>query len=347
MTRASLLDLLPHDLARRLGDLPSYRASQIWQATYKDLTDDYGGMTTLPLTLRRRLAEDLPFPIAEPIAERESPDRTTRKTLFRLADGQTIEAVTMVFANRRTACLSSQVGCPVGCPFCATGQSGFTRDLTAGEIVAQALHSARLLRVSGLSLSHVVYMGMGEPMLNIDAVLRSLRILNDPGGIGLGTRSFTISTAGVVPGIERLTSEGIQANLAVSLHAARDSLRDQLVPLNRRYPIAELLDACHRYADETHRRVTFEFALIDGLNDDPSEAEAAARLLSGLLCHVNLIPYNPTEGSPSRKSPRERVDAFARILSSAGIPVTVRKRMGIEIEAGCGQLRSQVLDDRP
>ncbi len=340
MPEASLLDLLPDELRERLDDLPPYRATQILQAVYRDLVTAYDAITTLPLALRARLTDGLPFPIAEPIDERVSPDRRTRKTLFRLGDGETIEAVTMEFVDRRTACVSSQVGCPIGCPFCATGQGGFVRDLTAGEMVSQVLHAARQVRAIG-GLSHVVYMGMGEPMLNFGAVLRSIRILNDPESLSLGARSFTISTAGVVPGIDRLADEDLQVNLAVSLHAADDALRDRLVPINRRYPIRQLLNACRRYVERTRRRITFEFALIDGVNDGTDQARAVARLLGGLLCHVNLIPYNPTDGSTSRRSPRGRVEAFAEVLADAGIPVTVRKRMGIEIEAGCGQLRAR------
>jgi len=341
MAEESLFDLVPEELRERLVGHPSYRASQIWQGAYRDLAAGYDGIMTLPLRLRRELADALPFPVLEPVEELASPDRRTRKTLFRLGDGETIEAVTMEFHDRCTACVSSQIGCPVGCPFCATGQSGFLRNLTAGEIVAQVLHAARQLRGVGRTLSHVVYMGMGEPMLNLDAVLRSIRILNDPEGFGLGARSFTVSTAGVVPGIDRLADEQPQVNLAVSLHASKDSLRDRLVPLNRRYPIPRLLEACRRYLEVTHRRITFEFALIDGVNDGIDDARAAARLLSDLLCHVNLIAYNPTGGSSSQRSPRDRVDAFGRVLSAAGISVTIRRPMGLEIEAGCGQLRAR------
>ena len=337
----TLLDLTFEELEERLGGLPRFRARQIWQGVYRDLAASYEGITTLPAELRDRLSVDLPFAVLEPIDESIGKDGLVRKDLHRLTDGEQIEAVLMLYAERSTACVSSQVGCALGCPFCATGQSGFVRNLSPGEIVAQVLHAARRLRDDSRRLSHVVYMGMGEPLLNYDAVIRSIRILNDSTGFGLGARSFTVSTAGIPPGIDRLADEGLQVNLAVSLHAAEDRLRDRLVPVNRRHPIAQLLNAVRRYIDRTHRRVTFEIALMHNVNDGETHAAAAGRLLHGLLCHVNLIPYNETPSGVTRRSTAERIEAFAARLAEGGIPVTIRKRMGTDIEAGCGQLRAR------
>ena len=341
MPEVTLLDLPLEEVSARLADLPGYRAMQIWQAVFHDLANSYDAITTLPRALRARLAAELPFPVMESIDETLSLDTSTQKTLFRLADGETIESVIMIYPDRATACVSSQVGCPVGCPFCTTGLSGFVRDLTTSEIVAQVLHAARHVRHSGRRLSHIVYMGMGEPFLNYHATLNSIRTLNDPRGFALGARAFTVSTAGVVPGIDRFAEEPLQANLAISLHTAHNRLRDRLVPMNRRYPIASLLAATHRYTERTHRRVTFEIALIENVNDAAEDAASVARLLGGLLCHVNLIPHNPTAGFTPRRSPADRVRTFADILSQNGIPATIRKSMGTDIQAGCGQLRAR------
>ncbi len=347
MPEPILLDLSFDALRDRLIEVgqPAYRAEQIWRAVYRDLESSYGEITTLPARLREELEKRLPIgrPVAE--AEQESPDRRTRKTLLRLADGEAIETVAMRYADRRTACVSTQVGCAMDCRICATGRSGLTRDLTAGEIVGQVLHVARDLRRAGERLTNVVYMGMGEPFANYDATLASIRLLNDPRGFGLGARSFTVSTVGIVPAIARFTAEGLQVNLAVSLHAANDELRSRLLPINRTYPLEPLLRVCRRYVERTNRRITFEVALIDGINDGPSHARELADLLDGLLCHVNLIPFNPVPAVDWKASPDERVDRFSRILEEQGVPVTVRVRRGIEIQAGCGQLRTRRTED--
>lgn len=338
-----LFDLTFSELQARLAAQgeKAFRAAQVWQGAYRDLVLSYEQMTTLPAGLRTRLAAELPLSPLQPIAGQESPDRRTRKTLFRLGDGESIETVLMFYERRRTVCVSTQVGCPLACAFCATGGSGFTRDLTTGEIVGQVVDAARALHASGQRLTNVVYMGMGEPFLNLEATLESVHILNAPEGFGLGARNFTLSTVGIVPGIERLATDGLQVNLAVSLHAGTDALRDRLVPVNRRYPLSALLSAVRGYIEVTHRRVSFEVALADGLNDAPEQADRIAALLSGLLCHVNLIPLNPIPGQALRPSPRTRIDAFAARLEAAGIPVTVRLGRGVEIQAGCGQLRSR------
>jgi len=319
----------------------SFRAQQIWHGAYVDLAPSYDDITTLSKSLRATLAQQLPFGILQVASTIESRDKRTQKSLFRLADGETVEAVLMLYDVRRTICVSTQVGCAIGCAFCATGKSGFTRDLSAGEIVAQVLHFARDLASRGERITNIVYMGMGEPFLNYDAVMKSIGILNDHEGFNLGARSFTISTVGIIPGIERFTEEDSQVNLAISLHAGDDELRTRLVPINARYPLGPLMASCRAYVRKTHRRVTFEIALIDGVNDSTDDAHKVAKLLAGLLCHVNLIPLNPIPSSTFRPSPRERVDAFAQDLINAGINTTVRMGRGVKISAGCGQLRGR------
>lgn len=343
MSEPTLLDLTPEALAQALEVLghPAYRARQIETAVFQSLAASYDEISTLPAALRRDLAARIPFTICDPVDFAESPDGETRKTLLRLRDGETIESVTMAYPDRFTACVSSQVGCAVGCPFCASGQGGWVRDLCPGEIVAQVLHAARAASALDRRLTNVVYMGMGEPFSNYDAVLSSIRILNDPRGFGLGARSFTLSTAGDVPGIRRLAGESLQVNLAVSLHAGNDELRSSLIPLNRRYPLGELLEACRAYAQSTHRRVTFEIALIDGVNDGRRHAAEVAERLRGLLCHVNLIPWNPVPNRRWRRSAATAVEAYREVLAEAGIATTVRDSRGVEIQAGCGQLRSR------
>jgi 23S rRNA (adenine2503-C2)-methyltransferase len=344
MADPSVLDLTFEELAARLSDQPGYRAEQVWHGLFRDLVSSYEEISTLPKSLRLGLTESIPLPILDLVTRTTSQDDRTAKSLHRLADDETIESVTMIYPDRATACVSSQVGCPIGCPFCATGQAGFVRDLTAGEIVAQVLDAARCTRRDGARLSNVVYMGMGEPFLNYDAVLRSIRILNDARGFALGARSFTVSTAGIPEAIDRFSREGIQANLAVSLHAGDDRLRDRLVPVNRRYPIDLLLDACRRYTETTHRRITFEVALIGGVNDSDADAATLARRIAELLCHVNLIPCNPTAGSASSPSAASRLRAFRKILEDGGVPTTIRESMGAEIDAACGQLRAKASD---
>jgi len=343
MPNPTLLDLSRHELAASVEEHggPSFRAQQIWQAVYRDLACSYEAITTLPVSLRKLLAARLPLEALVPIESIESADGDTRKVVFRLADGETIETVLMRYAQRQTTCLSTQVGCSVGCSFCATGRGGFVRNLTVGEIVGQALHFARELRRCTERLTNIVYMGMGEPFLNYDATLKSVRILNDQNGFALGARAFTVSTVGIVPGIERFAEENLQVNLAVSLHAASDTLRDRLVPSNRRYPLAKLIRACRGYTERTNRRVTFEIALIKGLNDSQTHAHEVVALLSDLLCHVNLIPLNPTPGCSFRPSSRERTQKYAEELQRAGISLTIRLRRGVEIQAGCGQLRGR------
>jgi 23S rRNA (adenine2503-C2)-methyltransferase len=317
---------------------PPFRAKQLWKWLYFHLAADWDEMTNLPRALRERLGRFYRLNPLTPVDELVAKDKLTRKVLFELADGETIETVLMTYAQRRTVCVSSQVGCALGCAFCATGQSGFVRDLTAAEIVDQALYFARNVT---LRPTNIVLMGMGEPLLNYDAVWQAIETWNDHQGFNLGARRITISTAGVVPGIRQLAEERLQVGLAVSLHASDDALRDQLVPLNRRYPLADLLAACRTYRRQTGRRITFEVALIKGVNDAPQQARQLARLLQGLESHVNLIPINPSLDETYRPSPRKQVRAFQRILAEGGIATTVRLRRGVDIQAGCGQLRQQ------
>jgi 23S rRNA (adenine2503-C2)-methyltransferase len=311
-------------------------------------------MTNLPPALRERLEAETDLRLLTPVAAEESLTGQTRKALFELRDGTSIESVLMDYYDRTTACISTQAGCGMGCTFCATGQGGLVRNLSAGEIVAQVIYFARQLREEQIEranqvgeqaevpehpVSNIVLMGMGESLANYDATWQAIETLTDDRGYNLGARRITLSTVGLVPGIRRLAGEGLAINLAVSLHAPDDELRNRLVPVNRRYPIHELMSAVREYIDATGRRVTFEYALIAGVNDSLEQARALARLLDGVLAHVNLIPLNPTPGSDLAPSPREQVDAFRQVLQQAGIATTVRMRRGIDIEAGCGQLR--------
>jgi 23S rRNA (adenine2503-C2)-methyltransferase len=298
-------------------------------------------MSNLPQALRQVLAARAQVGAPQAIASRRSADGESRKDLLRLGDGETVEVVLMTYERRRTACISTQVGCAVGCAFCSTGQMGLHRNLSSGEIVAQALYCARLLRAEGTTLTNVVLMGMGEPLLNYEASLKAIRRLTDADGLNIGQRHITLSTVGVVPGIQQLAGEGLQITLAVSLHAATDRLRDGLVPINRRYRLDALFEACHGYIERTGRRVSFEWALIEGINDTPEQAEALAARLVGLKSHVNLIPLNPTLGYGGQPSSQARIARFVEVLERRRVPYTLRVRRGIEIQAGCGQLRQR------
>lgn len=320
---------------------PSYRARQLWEWLYVHLATDFDRMTNLPRALRERLAAETVIGAPAAVDTLVSADGETRKDLLRLADGETIEVVLMRYERRRTACISTQVGCAMGCAFCATGQMGFRRNLTSGEIVAQALHFARHLRRDGERLTNVVLMGMGEPLANYDASLAAIRRLIHPQGFRLGRRHVTVSTVGLVPGIRRLAEENLPITLAVSLHAATDALRDRLVPVNRRHGLDELFAACQDYVERTGRRVSFEWALIAEVNDTAEQAQALCARLVGLKAHVNLIPLNPTPGYAGRPSPDERIAAFTAELRRCRVPFTLRLRRGGEIRAGCGQLRSR------
>ncbi len=333
---------------------PGYRARQLWQALYHDLALFPLEINTLPNSLRQNLASEfgqgqvngqVTFSRLSPVSIQHSSDRQTQKTLFHLSDNRLIEAVLMSYDRRQTLCISSQSGCAMGCVFCATGQMGFFRNLTKGEIIEQVLFYARELASQEKAVTNVVIMGMGEPFHNYENTLGAIDCLNHPEGLNLGARRFTISTVGLVPMIKRFADEKRQVNLAVSLHAADDELRQSMLPVNKKYPLAELMLACKEYIDKTHRRLTFEWALIDNINDTPEQAIKLAKLLSGLkspdgnlLVHVNAIPLNPTHKYAGKSTTRQRAADFAAELEKFGIPCTVRVRRGIDIQAGCGQL---------
>lgn len=344
MARPFLLDLSLEELAQELRALgqPRYRAHQVWEWVWRHLCFDFARMTNLPLALREALAERFRLELPA-VRAREADEEGTEKVLLELADGASVEAVLIPEEDRRTVCVSTQVGCPVGCAFCATGQMGFVRNLTPGEIAAQVLHFAAALREKGERVTHVVVMGMGEPLLNYAATLKALRNLNDPRGFRLGARRITISTVGVVPGILRLAQEGRQFNLAISLHAPEEGLRRRLVPLAERWPLAEVLAAADAYALATGRRVTYEYVLLGGVNDGLAQARALAQLLRGRLAHVNLLLFNPAPGLPFARPSEGQVELFRRELLAHGIDVTVRRSRGLRIQAACGQLRSRHL----
>lgn len=391
-SRRNIYDLSPERLAQQLAEWgePGFRAKQVLHWLYKELVLSFDAMTNLPQTLRAQLGEHYKIGSAELVAQKISADGWTRKALLKMRDGSTVEAVLMLYYDRATVCVSSQVGCAMGCSFCATGQMGFTRNLTSGEILEQVIWFNRWLRehphqaapsletrrrytgkkvavdrlgstvpqansdadawhVNGSNpnggaaikaVTNVVFMGMGEPLVNYHNLQSAISMLNSPLGLGLGARRMTVSTVGVVPQIKRLAHEAVQVNLAVSLHAPNDAVRSELVPMNRRYSIAELLAACREYTEATRRRITFEYVLIHNENDGLHLAEELAALLKTLpFAHVNLIPLNPVPGTGMEATPREQVFAFQRIVEAAGISTTVRIERGQDIAAACGQLK--------
>ena len=302
-------------------------------------------MTDLPAASRGALAAELLPKLLTSDRELSCDQGMTRKTLWRTLDGARVESVLMRYSDRATICISSQAGCGMGCPFCATGQAGLTRNLSTGEIVGQVVAGARALAAGEAGgtparLSNVVFMGMGEPLANYGSVLAAVRRITDPQphGLGISQRQVTVSTVGLVPAMRRFIDEGLQVTLAVSLHAPDDELRDTLVPVNRRWPVAEVLDAAWSYADQTGRRVSIEYALIRDINDHAWRADALGELLAGRLAHVNLIPLNPTPGSKWTASEPETMDEFVRRLQRHGVPVTIRDTRGSEIDGACGQL---------
>lgn len=329
-------------LFARWGFSPVH-AARLWNYLYIELADTLSeaAMPELPAKVRHKLAAETRLGVLATAAATDSSDGFTRKYLLALEDAERIETVLMRFTGRVTACISSQVGCAMGCVFCATGQMGYTRHLTPGEIVAQAAHVARTLREQGKGerLRNVVLMGMGEPLHNYDAVLQAVEILRDTNGLALAGERITLSTVGVVPGILRLAAEKRPVHLAVSLHAATQAERAALVPAARKWPLDELMAACRTYSETTGRRIFYEWTLIEGKNDGEEQARAVGALLKGLPAQVNLIPLNPTsgyDGSPTRSEAAKR---FQRVLAEEfGIPSTVRQRRGIDIAAGCGQL---------
>jgi len=342
---ANFYDLTREDLRLltvRWGFSPVH-AARLWAYAYLDRVETWALMPDLPARYRARAETELAFSRLPVAVETHSADGFTRKYLLALADGRRIETVLMRYTGRVTACISSQAGCAMGCVFCATGQMGFVRHLTPGEIVAQALHVDGVLRTAatGERLRNIVLMGMGEPLHNYDAVMQAVDILRDPGGLAIAAKKITLSTVGVVPGIIRLADEARPVNLAVSLHGATQEERTALVPAARKWPLAELMDACRYYIARQERRIFYEWTLIKGKNDLPEAAHAVGRLLRGQQAQVNLIPLNPTAGYEGGPTGREAAKKFQAVLADYGLPSTVRQRRGIDIAAGCGQLAAR------
>ena len=344
MNKPLIYDLSLNDISQTLAGWgeAEYRSRQIWSGLYQSLWEKPDDFTPLSKTLRNQLFENFSFSNLRPAKTIDSEDRTTQKILFRLPDNNPVEAVKMNYRNRRTLCISTQSGCAMGCIFCATGQLGFKRNLSCGEIIEQVLYIARELAIIGDRITNIVFMGMGEPFHNYTNVMEAIDRLNQKDGMNLGARRFTISTVGIVPGIRKLTHEHHQINLAVSLHAATDELRSSMIPANKKYPINELMKSLDEYMNVTKRRVTFEWALIQEVNDTIDQAQKLAHLLKGKLAHVNLIPLNITAKYKGKSSSKQRQNDFKSILESNGIPCSVRLRRGIDIHAGCGQLANSL-----
>lgn len=339
MATIDLRSLSPEELTTQLTacGYPAFRAKQIRQWLDQGVTD-FEQMTNLPQALRADLAQRYTVPGVTIVRKLVSAIDGTVKYLFRLDDGETVESVLMQYKHGWSQCLSTQVGCKMGCTFCATGMGGFIRNLSAAEMVAQ-IEAAQ--RDTGVRVSSIVLMGMGEPLDNYDQVVRFLRQLGEEGGVHIGMRHISLSTCGVVPGIYRLMEEQIPLTLSISLHAPNDTIRSRSMPVNKRWPMEELLEACRAYIKATGRRISFEYAMIDGVNDSDACAEELADRLRGMLCHVNLIPVNAVEGKDQQRSSRERIRAFMAILEKKGINATVRRTLGADINASCGQLRRQ------
>jgi 23S rRNA (adenine2503-C2)-methyltransferase len=343
--KLNLYDLPREELRAQFvrWELNPVHVGRLWNYLYLELADAVAAMAELPRRVQQQLAAHAEIGVLPTAVETNSTDGFTRKYLLTLSDRERIETVLMRFTGRVTACLSSQVGCAMGCVFCATGQMGYTRHLTAGEIVAQAVHVARALRHQREPhrLRNIVLMGMGEPLHNYDAVMRAIDILRDSNGLAIAAERITLSTVGVVPGILRLAAEKRPLHLAVSLHAANQAERAALVPAAKKWPLAELMAACRTYSEQTGRRIFYEWTLIEGKNDSTEHARDVGRLLRGLPAQVNLIPLNPTIGYDGLPTRTDAAKAFQQILSAEfGLPSTVRQRRGIDIAAGCGQLAS-------
>jgi 23S rRNA (adenine2503-C2)-methyltransferase len=342
--RPPILSLSATELEAWLADhgAPAYRRKQIWGWLARGVTT-FDDMREVPKTLRTALEKDFRATSLRSIATSEADGGLTTKTLFELDGGHSVEAVVMRYADRSTLCISSQAGCPIGCPFCATGKFPFGRNLKAHEIVEQAVDAERVLAVEGRRLSHVVFMGMGEPMANYRAVVESVRRLADPELLGISPRRIVVSTSGLIPRIAQLGEEKIPVTLAISLHAARDELRDVLVPINRKYPVQELVDAAQAYGSTTGRRVSYEWVMLAGVNDTARDAKELGTLLKGKLAHVNLIPFNPVDDTPYHAPDRASIRNFRQMVEAQGLNVTLRDTRGREADAACGQLHERVM----
>ena len=350
-TKEPITSLTREELGARLASIgqPAFRATQLLDWVYRKRAKSFAAMSDLPAALREALGAQFSLGTIEAVRRLGSND-TTQKFLFRLADGQLIETVLIPASpalygdasDRRTLCISTQVGCAYGCKFCASGLNGWTRNLQAGEIVEQTL---RAEDVSGERVNNLVFMGMGEPLANFEQLLRAIGIINAPWGVGLGARHITVSTSGLAPQIHLLADQPLQIRLAISLHGATDEVRAQIMPVNRKYPLHVLLEACRYYHAKKKQKLTFEYILIDGVNDTEEQARALVGLATGLEAKVNLIPYNTVEGLTWSRPPLARQQAFQNILRSCGISATLRREKGHDIAAACGQLRRQTLTE--
>jgi 23S rRNA (adenine2503-C2)-methyltransferase len=346
-TLPAILSLSPAELEAWLAtrDAPGYRRRQIWSWLSRGATT-FEDMHDIPKSLRQALGHGFRTTSLAPVAVTNADRGLTTKTLYELDGGHTVEAVVMRYAERSTLCISSQAGCPIGCPFCATGKFPFGRNLKAHEIEEQAIDAARLLAAEGRRLSHIVFMGMGEPFANYHSVVEAVRRFVDPELLAISPRRIVLSTSGLIPRIEQLAGEKLPVTLAISLHAARDDLRDVLVPINRKYPLADLVAASQGYAEKTGRRVSYEWVLLAGVNDTERDASELGRLLAGKLAHVNLIPFNPVEDTPYRAPGRDGVRRFRELVEAQGLNVTVRDTRGRGADAACGQLHERVARER-
>ncbi len=341
MTKTNLLDLNLKEMEAMLISLGKerYRAKQLCQWVLQKGAADFDEMTNISKELREQLKQIAVIGQPEILAKQASKDGETIKYLFGLTDGEAVESVLMRHSYGRSACVSTQVGCRMGCRFCASTVDGVVRNLTAGEIYAQVL---AIQKDTNERVSHVVIMGSGEPMDNYDATIKFIRNIAAPYGLNISLRHITLSTCGIVPGIKKLAQEDIPITLAVSLHAPDNKLRNELMPINRKYPLEQLIPACAEYAQQTGRRITFEYSLIKGKNDQLIHAQQLGRLLQGLLCHVNLIPVNPVKERGLERTPPQQVLKFQKELEQYGVNATVRREMGADIDAACGQLRRRV-----
>ena len=345
--KPAILSLAPADLDAWLASQgqPAYRRRQVLGWITRGVKS-FAEMRDVPRELRDHLEHEFRVSSLTPVAVSEADSGQTTKTLYELDGGHTVEAVVMRYSERSTLCISSQAGCPVGCPFCATGRFPFGRNLHAHEIEEQAIDAARILASEGRRLSHVVFMGMGEPFVNYDAVIDSVRRIADPDRLGISPRRIVVSTSGIIPRIEKLADEKIPVTLAISLHAARDELRDELVPINRKYPLHDLVAAANGYAEKSGRRVSYEWVLLAGVNDTERDAKELGKLLRRKLAHVNLIPFNPVDGTPYHAPSRKDVVRFRDAVAAEGVNVTVRDNRGREADAACGQLHERVMKAR-
>ena len=339
-----LKSMMPEEIGLVLKELgqPAFRAKQVFSWLHKGVRS-YEQMSNLPKALRERLAETYPLHIPQVVRRQESQKDGTIKFLWELSDGNCVETVLMRYHYGNTVCISTEVGCRMGCAFCASTIGGLVRKLEPFEILDQVLFTQL---ESGQPISHIVLMGIGEPLDNFDNVMRFLELVNHPDGLNISMRHISLSTCGLVPMVDKLAEKKLQISLAISLHGPNDEIRNKIMPVNKAYPIDVLLDACRRYYDATSRRIHFEYAMIDGVNDREADAKELVRRLKGLQAHVNMIPLNHVEESPLKPSSRQAVQRFQKILEDAGIPATVRRTLGGDIDASCGQLRRKYTKEK-